>query len=246
MRCIVLRVIAAVNISFCRRVIAVTETAMRQRPGPKPRFTQDDLVDAALAVVDADGFGALSLRAVARELGVTSMAIYTYVASRDDLYCLVVDRLISDTLADFVWPDAWPDALRLFADNLSELIDDHPALIEAFAQGQMRTAIAASVANQMLERLLAGGLPLRGAGTAYAAMHALVLGHAVLREAGKSVTTPGSTLTHVTDHAEDSALAAYTAREGRLVDVTLHEMLDVLIAGIQHNLDPADAGRTVS
>src|SRR5581483_2670637 len=132
--------------------------------------------------------------------------------------------------------------LRLFADNLSELIDDHPALIEAFAQGQMRTAIAASVANQMLERLLAGGLPLRGAGTAYAAMHALVLGHAVLREAGKSVVSPGSTLTQVADGDDDSALATYTAREGRLVDITLHEMLDVLIAGIEHNLDTGRDG----
>ncbi|MBV9293810.1 MAG: TetR/AcrR family transcriptional regulator [Frankiales bacterium] len=224
----------------------MTEAAVRQRPGPKPRFTQDDLVDAALAVVDADGFGALSLRAVARELGVTSMAIYTYVASRDDLYCLVVDRLISTKLADFVWPEPWPDALRLFADNLSDLIDDHPALIEAFAQGQMRTAIAASVANQMLERLLAGGLPLRGAGTAYAAMHALVLGHAVLREAGKSVATGASTLTRVADDDDASALATYTAREGRLVDVTLHEMLELLIAGIEHSVDPVDDQRTVS
>ena len=71
------------------------EPAARRKPGPKPRFTQDELVDVALAIVDAEGFHALSLRAVARELGVTSMAIYTYVESRDELYGLVLDRLIS-------------------------------------------------------------------------------------------------------------------------------------------------------
>jgi AcrR family transcriptional regulator len=215
----------------------MSEAAIRQRPGPKPRFTQDDLVDAALAVIDAEGFAALSLRAVARELGVTSMAIYTYVASRQELYGLVVDRLISAKLADFVWPDDWPQALRVFADNLSDLIDQHPALIEAFAAGQMRTDIAMTVADLMLQRLLDGGLPTRGAGVAYAAMHALVLGHAVLREAAKSTDAAAATSAPRFDPADKPALAAYLASEGRLVDVSLRDMLDVLVAGIERH-DP--------
>jgi AcrR family transcriptional regulator len=214
----------------------MSATAVRQRPGPKPRFTQADLVDVALAVIDADGFDALSLRAVARELGVTSMAIYTYVESRDELYRLVVDRLISAKLSEFVWPDRWPDALRVFADNLSDLLEDHPALIDAFAAGQMRTSIAMAVADQMLQRLLDGGLPLRDAGVAYAALHALVLGHAVLRKAGKTVTEAAAVAAAAaiepTDPAQTPALAAYTAAEGALGDASLHEMLDVLIAGI--------------
>jgi AcrR family transcriptional regulator len=209
----------------------------RQRPGPKPRFTQDDLVDAALSIVDTEGFGALSLRAVARELGVTSMAIYTYVKSRDELYGLVVDRLISTKLAAFVWPEHWQEALRMFAGNLSELIDEHAALIEAFAQGQMRTDLAASVADHMLQLLLAAGLPIRAAGVAYASMHALVLGHAVLREAARSTEAPAPGWAHAPDPERTPALAAYSAREGRPVDVTLDDMLDLLISGIESDLD---------
>ena len=210
----------------------MSEPAVRQKPGPKPRFTEADLVDAALAVVDSGGFATLSLRAVARELGVTSMAMYTYVDSRDDLYRLVVDRLINAKLADFVWPELWPDALRAFAGSLSDLIDEHPALLDAFAEGQMRTVVAMSVADHMLERLLAGGLPLRTAGVAYAAMHALVLGHAVLREAGKSTTT-GSVTSRIADGPALNAVNAYTASQGRLVDVRLEEMIELLIAGIE-------------
>jgi len=204
----------------------VTETAVRPRRGPKPRFTQADLVDTALAVIDAEGFEALSLRAVARELGVTSMAIYTYVASREELYRLVVDRLVSESLAVFTWPEHWPDALRAFAESLSELIARHPALVDAFAAGQMSTEVAMSVADQMLQRLLDGGLPLRVAGVAYAAMHALVLGHAVLREAGRAVDATGGSL-------RTPALAAYAQSEGRLRDASLRDMLDLLIAGIE-------------
>ena len=211
----------------------MSEASVRQKPGPKPRFTHADVVEAALAVVDADGFSELSLRAVARELGVTAMALYTYVASRQDLYRLVVDRLISDQLADFEWPQRWPEALRAFAESLSELIDTHPAIIEAFAAGQMRTEIAMSVADQMLQRLLNGGLPVRAAGVAYATMHAMVLGHAVLREAGKPDVSADQVFAPSSDDSERPALASYVAAEGRLVDVPLRDMLDILVAGIE-------------
>ena len=214
----------------------MSEASARQRPGPKPRFTQADLVEAALAVVDAEGFSELSLRAVARELGVTSMAIYTYVSSRQELYGLVVDRLIDDKLANFVWPERWPDALRAFATSLSELIDEHPALLEAFAAGQMRTEVAMSVADKMLQRLFDGGLPARAAGVAYAAMHATVLGHAVLRQAGKTVVASEQPSV-APDDLRTPALAAYVSAEGNLGDVPLNELLDVLLAGIESRLD---------
>jgi AcrR family transcriptional regulator len=220
----------------------MSEVALRQRPGPKPRFTHDDLVDAALSVIDAEGFAALSLRAVARQLGITSMAIYTYVESREQLYRLVVDRLISAELDAFEWPDRWPDALRAFATNLSDLIDRHPALIDAFAAGQMHTPIAMTAADQMLQRLLDGGLPTRAAGVAYAAMHALVLGQAVLREAGRTTTTDGATPAGQAASPATPALTSFTASQGRLVDVRLPEMIDVLIAGIESRM-PATAGQ---
>ena len=233
---------SAVNNSFRRTVTAVSEPAVRRKPGPKPRFTQDDLVDAALAVVDVGGFQALSLRAVARELGVTSMAIYTYVGSRDELYGLVVDRLIGTKLAGFVWPERWPDAVRLFADKLSELIDEHGALIEAFAEGQMRTDLAASVADRMLQLLLDAGLPLRAAGVAYASLHALVLGHALLRQAARSTGTEAAAWPQAAELRSTPALAAYAVSEGRPADVTLPAMLDLLIAGIERQLDDDEPG----
>jgi AcrR family transcriptional regulator len=64
-------------------------TAPRRR-GPAPRYSQEQLVDAALAVVETQGFAALSLRSVARHLGVGPMTLYTYVDSSDELAALVV------------------------------------------------------------------------------------------------------------------------------------------------------------
>lgn len=49
-----------------------------------------DLLDAGRARLVADGAAGLSLRAVARDLGVASSAVYRYVASRDALLTLLI------------------------------------------------------------------------------------------------------------------------------------------------------------
>lgn len=52
----------------------------------------DEIKAAALSQIQADGASALSLRAVAREVGMVSSAIYRYFASRDELLtALIVD-----------------------------------------------------------------------------------------------------------------------------------------------------------
>ena len=87
-----------------------------------------------------------------------------------------------------------------------------------------------------VDRLLAGGLPLRSAGVAYAAMHALVLGQAVLREAGRSTSIgPPGNGDETADSLAATRVAAYTKSEGRLVDVPLAEMIELLIAGIERD-----------
>ena len=60
-----------------------------------------EIMDTARAHLAADGAAALSLRAIARELGMSSSAVYRYVASRDDLLtALIVEAY--DSLGAFV------------------------------------------------------------------------------------------------------------------------------------------------
>ncbi|BAK33153.1 TetR family transcriptional regulator [Microlunatus phosphovorus NM-1] len=61
--------------------------------GPKPKITLDDVVEAGIAVADAEGLDALSMRKVATRLGVGAMSLYTYVPGRDELIELMVDRV---------------------------------------------------------------------------------------------------------------------------------------------------------
>ena len=57
-------------------------------------LTQDAIVDAALAVLDADGLELLSMRHIARTLNTTAAALCWHVGSKDGLLDLVFDRVI--------------------------------------------------------------------------------------------------------------------------------------------------------
>ncbi|MCW2544355.1 MAG: TetR family transcriptional regulator [Frankiales bacterium] len=140
-------------------------------------------MDAAVAVVEAEGFAALSLRSVARHLGVGPMTLYTYVESSDELAALVVERLVEETVQGVRWPRTWRGVLRTFAKELDGLISGHPAMVEAYGRGLVRSGRAAQVAKDVQERLVADGLSPVRARDAYLGVHALVLGYAVMRGA---------------------------------------------------------------
>lgn len=68
------------------------ETAKR---GPKPKLSRAAIVDAAVAVADAEGLDAVSMQRVARELGFTTMSLYRHVDSKEDLLTLMTDAAVS-------------------------------------------------------------------------------------------------------------------------------------------------------
>jgi AcrR family transcriptional regulator len=145
-------------------------------------------VDAAVAVVAAEGFGALSLRSVARQLGVGPMTLYTYVDGSDELGRLVIDRLVGEAARGVRWPSSWPEVLRLLAKRFDALVTAHPAMVEAYGRDMVHSDAVTRVAKQVQERLVADGLTPEKAIEAYIGVHALVLGCATLRPS--LTTTP--------------------------------------------------------
>ena len=69
----------------------------RSRPGRG--LSLDRIVSTALDLVDEQGIGAATMRAVASRLGVRSMSLYRYVQDRDELFDAVVERIVNE-LAD--------------------------------------------------------------------------------------------------------------------------------------------------
>lgn len=76
--------------------------------------TQDEIRTAAWRMIETEGAAALSLRAISRELGVVSSAIYRYVPSRDDLLTELIVEAYADMTAavEVAVGDVVPDPPR--------------------------------------------------------------------------------------------------------------------------------------
>jgi AcrR family transcriptional regulator len=100
---------------------------------PKARRTRtlnlDAIVEESLSLVRRLGVGGLTMRAVAAELGVTPMAVYYYVADKDDLLRLVVDRVTASTGVLHRRPEeTWQESLRNYLMRMWENSRDYPGL----------------------------------------------------------------------------------------------------------------------
>ncbi|NIZ90866.1 TetR/AcrR family transcriptional regulator [Kineococcus rubinsiae] len=110
----------------------------RSARGPRPEFSRDRIAETAVALADAGGLGAATMRAVAAELGTAAASLYRYLASRDDLVDLMVDAVLADpvlTRRRARRPSAdWLDDLVALGRDLLALHRAHPWLLEANAR----------------------------------------------------------------------------------------------------------------
>ena len=65
----------------------------KPRRGPKPGLAIDAIVAAAISVADAQGLGSLTMQRVAKRLGVATMSLYTYFATKSEMLDLMLDTV---------------------------------------------------------------------------------------------------------------------------------------------------------
>jgi len=100
------------------------------RRGPKPKLTTDEVVRAAIALADAEGLQALSMRKVAEALGVSPMSLYTYVPSKSELIEVMLDRAWGEAPPADQAPGDWRTQLEAKARQDWELIQRHPWMLQ--------------------------------------------------------------------------------------------------------------------
>ncbi|MFC4587634.1 TetR/AcrR family transcriptional regulator [Sphaerisporangium corydalis] len=102
----------------------------RTAPGPKPALSVDMIVDAAIAVADAEGMSSLSMRAVGERLGRTAMALYTYVPSKGELVDLMYDRALAELPRGYDGEAGWRAALTRWAGDGWAFYLRHPWVLQ--------------------------------------------------------------------------------------------------------------------
>jgi AcrR family transcriptional regulator len=105
-----------------------------QRRGPRHTLTPAQVVDAAIAIADCDqDLEYVSMRRVAERLGVGTMSLYTYIASRDELVEAMLDKVYAEAVHALNprRDQAWQDGLRQVAQANWDLHMRHSWVLQA-------------------------------------------------------------------------------------------------------------------
>ena len=98
----------------------------RGRRGPRAGLSADTIADAAIRLADAEGLDAVSMARVAAKLGVTTMALYRYVANKDELLQLMWNASALGAEHLVIEGDGWRTRLRAWAVIQRDMLDLHP------------------------------------------------------------------------------------------------------------------------
>lgn len=144
-------------------------------------ISRDQVVDQALALADAEGIGAVTMRAVARGLGVTPMALYRHVGDHEGLIDLLVDAVFAEVAAvDAAHATTtWRERLTSRAEAVRSTLRAHRwaiGLLDArTSPGPARLAHS----ETMLAALSEAGLGLAETAHAYALLDSYLYGFAL-------------------------------------------------------------------
>lgn len=106
--------------------------------GPKAKHSTGDVVTTAIAIADADGLAAVTVRALAQALGLTTMSVYTHVNSRDDLLVLMADHVHARLPLRSFGRTGWRLRVRRVAEDNLALFRTHAWMLDIDDQ---RTAL---------------------------------------------------------------------------------------------------------
>jgi AcrR family transcriptional regulator len=98
--------------------------------GPKQRLAVDDVVVVAVAIADADGLPAVSMRKVAERLGHSAMSLYTYVPGKAELLDLMLDRVLGELPTQYDLAGGWRQAVDQSARDGWALYERHPWMLQ--------------------------------------------------------------------------------------------------------------------
>jgi AcrR family transcriptional regulator len=108
------------------------------RRGPRPTLTLEAIGRAAIALADAQGLAAVSMKRVAGSLGVSTMALYRYVDTKDDLFTLMLE-FASAAPPDLRGATSWRNGLEGWCRAYRELLLRHPWMLQVPLTGPPAT-----------------------------------------------------------------------------------------------------------
>jgi TetR/AcrR family tetracycline transcriptional repressor len=160
-----------------RRVVVVNMRSGAGRPRKADGgINLERIIEAAWAIVDAEGVAKLSTRALAKLLNVQSPALYWHVKSKDELLSVMMERLLEDSLAESSEKMGWQDWLRHVGRRQRRSLLSHrdTGIIASIARPSMK--LQKDLFPKLFQPLRDAGVPATQASSAAGALASLVIG----------------------------------------------------------------------
>lgn len=173
--------------------------------GEPPALGRDQIVAAAIELLDAAGLDGLTMRKLGTKLGAGATSAYWYVANKGELLDLVLDEL----MAEVEVPDAaagWRDAAATFARTTRAMVLRHPWITGLFGDRMNNGPNGLAAADRLIAVMQAAGFSPQHQGYASSLLVNYALG-AALAEAAWCQTVARSGMSE--QELTDSMLAAY-------------------------------------
>lgn len=147
-----------------------------------PLLSRERIVEAAGALVDAEGLGAVSTRRLAAELGVSGPSLYNHFRNKDEILDAVADAVSAQvdlSMFDADDPRDWQRSLHDWAVSYRAALSAHPHIVPVLAQGPGRRPAGLRVADAVFGAMVDAGWPRAQATYIGALMRYFVTGSAL-------------------------------------------------------------------
>lgn len=124
-------------------------------------LTHSQITEAALRIADSGaGLDGLTVRRIARELGVGTMTLYSYFRSKDEILDSMADHVLGGMQLPAADQEAPSDAIRVVAHAFFDLMRSHPSVARLFST-RVTTSLTAmrGAMEVVIARLVSAGIP---------------------------------------------------------------------------------------
>lgn len=227
--------------------------AARARTGRRAALSRAQVLTAALALIDAEGVEALSMRRLGKALDRDPMRLYRHAASKDALLDGVVEVVLSELDVPRTDDGDWEAVLRRSAHAFRALAIAHPHVVPLLVTRPLATPLvmrplsSLRLLEDLLDLFVEAGFDGRGALHAFRLYVGFLYGH-VLNELQENVQNPDETdellrlglfRLSVSEFPRLRALAGeLAAYDG---ERELDEGLHVILAGLREHLEAGSA-----
>lgn len=142
---------------------------------------QAAVLEVALRIVDEEHLGALTIRRLAKELGVAIATVYSVAGGKEEILNSLVESILSEVPAVVVEPEQWEAGVVSVLTAVHEVFIAHASIAHLALLRRITGPRALNTQETILRLLRAGGLDEATVGRAYMALTSYLMGFTMLR-----------------------------------------------------------------